>query len=299
MSKSSGNNSRIETLRIPAYLPQQPFPLFIKFYSVANPVKMHRHEFMELVIVSEGMGIHFTDTEEYAIEAGDVFAITGDTAHGYKDVKDLQVVNLLFDPKWFFSLTSLARESLGFHALFSLEPRFRKVYHCQNKLHLTKKELHKLLELVYILIEELAAKKTLHELIVQTVFLHFVGLLSRFYDQREILPSDSLLKVGQCLSLIEKNYDKPIRLASLANTIHVSPRSLLRIFKNILGTSPIDYLIRLRIEKARELLYDSGLSITQIAYLVGFNDSNYFARQFKKITGITPRSISSKIPLYK
>ena len=288
MNKSQKKDAVIETLRIPAYLPKQPFPLFARFYEVSHPVKMHRHEFMELVIVSRGRGIHFTEEEEYPIKAGDIFAITGDTAHGYKDVTGLQVVNILFEPGWFSVLTTLARKSIGFHALFAPESGFGNIYPRKNKLHLEKKELQEVLVLVRKLIDELATKTPLYEMIVQTVFLQMVGLLSRFYDQRELLPTDSLLKVGHCVSLMEKDYAQPIRLSSLARAVHLSPRSLLRNFKKIMGISPIDYLIRLRIEKARELLRDSRLSITQIAYLVGFNDSNYFSRQFKKVTGANP-----------
>jgi AraC-like DNA-binding protein len=253
---------------------------------------------MELVIVSRGRGIHFTNEEEYPIAAGDVFAITGDIAHGYKDVDDLQVVNVLFEPAWFSVLTSPARKSMGFHALFTLEPKFRKLHRFENKLHLHKSELREVLELVKRIIEELAEKKTLHEMIVQTLFLHLVALLSRFYDRQELPPSDAIMKVGRCLSLMENEYTQPLQLATLAKAVHLSPRSLLRTFKKIMGVSPIDYLIRLRIEKSRELLRDPQFSITQVAFRVGFSDSNYFARQFKKVTGMNPRDMKSAIPIY-
>jgi len=55
-----------------------------------------------------------------------------------------------------------------------------------------------------------------------------------------------------------------------------------------MGDSPIDYLIRLRILQAANLLRKEELNITEVAYRVGFQDSNYFARQFHRIMGTTP-----------
>jgi AraC-like DNA-binding protein len=295
MGKLKKNQMPVETIRMAEYLSDEPFPLFVRFFDVGKPVVRHRHEFMELVIVSRGRGIHFTDLEEYSIEAGDVFAITGDTAHGYRDVDELQVVNVLFDPAWFSVLSGPARKSMGFHALFSLEPRFRKMYRLENKLHLRNEELREVLELVNRLMGEFETKKPLYEMMVQTIFLQIVGLLSRFYDRREIPVGDSLLMVGKCLSLMENGYMRQIQLSALAKAVHLSPRSLLRTFKQVMGISPIDYLIRLRVEKARELLRDPRMSITEIALRVGFSDSNYFSRQFRKITGGSPRRLKARL----
>ena len=55
-----------------------------------------------------------------------------------------------------------------------------------------------------------------------------------------------------------------------------------------MGVSPIDYLIRLRIRKAAELLCDDGTKVTEAAFRVGFADGNYFSRQFRRVTGLTP-----------
>ena len=68
----------------------------------------------------------------------------------------------------------------------------------------------------------------------------------------------------------------------------MSMRSLLRHFKEINGSSPKEYLIGLRINYACELLDSTQLSIGEIAFKSGFNDSNYFSREFGKRTGTTP-----------
>jgi AraC family L-rhamnose operon transcriptional activator RhaR/AraC family L-rhamnose operon regulatory protein RhaS len=61
-----------------------------------------------------------------------------------------------------------------------------------------------------------------------------------------------------------------------------------RLFNKLLHETPIKYLIRLRINHAVILLKQGDLSISDVAYRSGFQDSNYFSLQFKKITGVAP-----------
>jgi transcriptional regulator GlxA family with amidase domain len=70
----------------------------------------------------------------------------------------------------------------------------------------------------------------------------------------------------------------------------MSRRNFLRAFESTMGCPPITYLIRLRIRRASELLQQHESSITEIAMAVGFNDSNYFSRQFRAVTGESPRN---------
>ena len=67
-----------------------------------------------------------------------------------------------------------------------------------------------------------------------------------------------------------------------------------RIFKELLGKSPFEYLIQTRIHHAAELLKNTDKSVSDIAYECGFHDSNYFSLQFKKATGLPPRDFAKR-----
>jgi AraC-like DNA-binding protein len=69
----------------------------------------------------------------------------------------------------------------------------------------------------------------------------------------------------------------------------MSKSNLLAVFKEATGHSPIEYLIRLRLHNAAEMLASTSLSISEIAAECGFADSNYLTRQFRKIYNISPR----------
>ena len=86
------------------------------------------------------------------------------------------------------------------------------------------------------------------------------------------------------------HYAEEIELDDLAGMAHMSKRSFLRTFQAATGESPIAYLIQIRVNRAADRLRATGDSVTEVAFAVGFRDSNYFARQFRRVTGLTPRA---------
>lgn len=99
-------------------------------------------------------------------------------------------------------------------------------------------------------------------------------------------------------NFIINNYNKPIGLNDVANFLHINPSYFSHLFKQITGCTFKNYLTQLRIEKATDLLLNSSLTINQISRQVGYEDSNYFSRVFKKMTGSPPSffKITNKNP---
>lgn len=103
------------------------------------------------------------------------------------------------------------------------------------------------------------------------------------------------LRIKKILYFIENNYPTTITIADIAKSGDISISSCLRLFKQILKTTPIQYLIKYRLQKAVEE-FDSleGRSIGDIAYSCGFSDATYFNRCFKKEFGCTPTEYMAK-----
>lgn len=95
--------------------------------------------------------------------------------------------------------------------------------------------------------------------------------------------------VSNIQQFIRSNIDKQLSLVMLAEIVHFNPSYLSRFFKQMTGTNIMDYILNVRIEKARELLKDDGLKINDIAAKVGYESSNAFIRFFKKAVGATPQ----------
>jgi len=88
---------------------------------------------------------------------------------------------------------------------------------------------------------------------------------------------------------IRENYNKPLTVKDVADCINLSPSYFQHLFKSETDCSFIDYLTKIRIARAEELLIREDLPISDIAFSVGFDDSNYFSRVFKQKTGSSPR----------
>lgn len=92
----------------------------------------------------------------------------------------------------------------------------------------------------------------------------------------------------EVLTYIEKNLSQSITVEELSQIVHFHPNYFTRFFREHIGCSPIQYINRLRLDKAKQLLRSTNLSIKEITDLTGFNDAGYFSRVFKKNTGLSP-----------
>ena len=87
-----------------------------------------------------------------------------------------------------------------------------------------------------------------------------------------------------------------ITIRNISEKLGYNPDNLSTRFAKEVGQTPVEYLTNLRIERARELLQNSALSIAEIAWTSGYRDQNYFARVFKKHTNQTPRNFRKPTP---
>lgn len=100
------------------------------------------------------------------------------------------------------------------------------------------------------------------------------------------LPQRQLLQV---LDYINDHLSQDIKLSDLAALLDMSQFHFSHLFKQSLGTSPYQYLLQQRIERAKQLLKHSDRSIIDIAFLCGFNSHSHLSKQFRQLTGMTPK----------
>ncbi len=111
---------------------------------------------------------------------------------------------------------------------------------------------------------------------------------NRTFDPRVLLVID----------FMKSNLQRSISLNELAGVANLSPSHLCRLFKSQTGISPGEYLRRLRMEKARQLLSTSVLSVKQVMAAAGYNSKSHLVRHFRRSFGMTPseyrRTLSSQ-----
>jgi AraC-like DNA-binding protein len=96
------------------------------------------------------------------------------------------------------------------------------------------------------------------------------------------------------VSFIKENYDKPLTTKQMSLMVHLSEGYFCQVFKEVTGNTAMEYVNRVRIDKAEKMLKKTEMTITEIAFCCGFGDANYFSRMFKKLKGISPQSIRNK-----
>lgn len=277
-------------LKINEWFHPDGFPISVERREPQELFEAHAHEFAELVIVTGGKCLHVTGHDSWELTAGDVFVISGPREHEYRDLVDLRLINILYQPSQLnLGLADLPSVA-GYHALFTLEPSRRKRQPSKGRLHLSAKEMAQVIELADRLEVELKCREPGFGFMATAHFMQIIGLLSRCYGRSPSPDGKALLRIGEALSHLERNIHRDVKLEELASIAQMSERSFSRVFQSATGTSPLAWTIAQRINRACSLLRHSDRRITEIAFDVGFNDSNYFTRQFRKSTGLSPRA---------
>lgn len=113
-------------------------------------------------------------------------------------------------------------------------------------------------------------------------------LIAKFYSRSNTFEASHDKRLCCAQRYIMDNLGKPLPLEELAEKASVCKDSLIRLFKRELGVTPVNYILKKRIEKAQTWLATQDLSINDIAVQLGFVNQSYFSAQFKKAVGISP-----------
>ncbi|WP_054028831.1 AraC family transcriptional regulator [Bacillus sp. FJAT-28004] len=129
--------------------------------------------------------------------------------------------------------------------------------------------------------------EALAKLQVKSLFYQLIcELMGQLQNQRLEQASPDI--VLQAARYMDEHYTEPITADTLATLLNCSSRTMQRMFNKRLALGPIDYLMQIRIDKAKELLCRTNAGLKDIAEAVGYVDSYYFSRLFKRYTGVSP-----------
>lgn len=96
-------------------------------------------------------------------------------------------------------------------------------------------------------------------------------------------------KLQQVIEYIDEHLAERLSLETIAQQIGISQFYFCHLFKQSMGVSPYQYLLKQRIERSKQLLLQTRPNIADIALTVGFSNQSHFTRQFKQVVGITPK----------
>ncbi len=151
-----------------------------------------------------------------------------------------------------------------------------------------------------LLLDELDHRGPLDDLFVDSVATalsaHLVRRHSRGPGTANVLdrqPRGTLARrdLARVVDLVEARLDQELSLAELAAVVHLSSFHFARLFRATTGLTPHQYVLRRRVERARELLTTTPLPVAEVAARVGFADQSHLSRHTKRLLGTTPRGL--------
>ncbi|GGD56801.1 helix-turn-helix transcriptional regulator [Paenibacillus nasutitermitis] len=158
----------------------------------------------------------------------------------------------------------------------------------------------RILSLFQSLSQEWVSPNTFNKVIKERAYyMEILNLLFLWHSSKQSLNYDKIRKVDKVSQYILENYTHRIKMQELSNYIQISKSYLQVMFKEITGSTPIEYLIQVRINKAKELIKEGYYNIREVSELVGFNDAFYFSKCFKKNEGMSPKDYRSIVSSQK
>lgn len=253
---------------------------------------LHWHPDFEIATAERATLDYQVGDQHIILEAGDSIFINGNMLHKIKQLSDDEPDPM---PNIVFSGTLVAPQNSKIYQKY-VQPIIQSdslpfiVFRDKNNSH---SEINHLIKEIY---KQMREKKECYELNIQRNINRIFEYI--FYNFNELpklhttrIQLNNQIRLQKMLTYIYENYAKSVTLDDIAKAANISRSEAGRCFNKYMGCSPIDALIKYRLQTANRLLSEKMLSLQEISYECGFNSVNYFSRQYKKIYGHTPSKI--------
>lgn len=96
--------------------------------------------------------------------------------------------------------------------------------------------------------------------------------------------------VSQAIRYVQEHTSEPVTVAHLADHVAMSPSAFAHLFREVTGMTPYQFVKRMRLDRARTLLVEDSLSVSEVTREVGYTSLSHFITEFKRYFGVTPRA---------
>ena len=244
----------------------------------------HDHDYTELAYILSGKGRYLIEEKEYDVEPGDLIICNPGVKHTHVVTNSKEPTIEFISGFTDFQFKNMAPNSIelvdgGCIVHMSAELKQEIAMHC------------------YAMIAEKESNLIGRYFMFKTHLMQMLLLVMREISEIEKTSQkgcnfesyNKSYAVNRIINYLNENYENKISLEQIAHNIYLSPVYISKIFKEETGESPINYLIKIRLEKAKDILLNSDCgSIKSIANQVGYEDVYHFSKLFKKYYGVSP-----------
>ena len=251
--------------------------------------KYHSHDHLEMAFVMSGAGKYHIEGQIYDIKEGDLLIFNPGVKHQALLDEDSEIPTTEF----FVGFSDIQ--------LKCLEKNFIPLPEPGNILHTTGELRQKLFKICSSMEAENALGSQGRYFVLKAYLMQMLVYVIRAQSKpMESISGCSFESVNkkyvveQIVTYFEDHYSEKISLDRIAENMYLSTFYISKIFKSETGEAPIRHLINIRLEKAKEVLEQNpGLSIKEVAALVGYEDAYHFSKQLKKHYGVSPSQVKN------
>ncbi len=252
-----------------------------RHFSVKYP---HRHDFFEVLYLSKGSGFHVIDGNKYEIKPPCVFFMSPGQAHKIDFSNDIEGYIFIFTAEFYLINQNNQNRLIEF-------PFFFTIRQDNPPLILDKSENVLFLESLF--------KNSISELqkgggysieLLRSILDLILTSCSTLYkaDENTLNKGKGHIMVKKFFQLVEENYHKKLSVNEYADRLAVTPNHLTQTVNQLTGKTSSQIIRAKQVLEIKRLLVHTNLSVTEIANLLNFPDQSYFAKFFKRETGIPP-----------
>lgn len=274
--------------------PDDTFPFAAEHGEMQGDFPEHTHSYTELMVVTGGSGWHISSYGRFPIQPGTVLTVPPPLVHEMRDMQSLRLYVLKFDLTKLIAYNHDLKNDPGFRSLFVHCPVIPQVMEQLRPFILEEKQMEHVIRLSEIIFQEFQERRRGYKVMIRTHLLALTAYLSRCFLPEQTAFSAQMQKILPTISYMEDHFQESIRMKELADLVFLSTRQYDRIFKEVYGVCPSDYLSELRLNYACQLIASGKYPLGQVWELCGFTDNPFFYRKFKARFGMTPKQYQTE-----
>jgi AraC family transcriptional regulator, transcriptional activator of pobA len=241
-----------------------------------NPIPLHRHDHEELIIVTHGNPIHVLDYEKDTLHPPVVAYVAQGKVHNF--VPDAATRGWVIR----FKNELVPQSRFNFYSSFLDQVNYKLgEEYCSTSLN----------SLCEIMLNEFEAEPVNYQVVkhlLSALLARLEADTKQEYLDHQAANRTQMVTFNSFLKILEFNFRRPEGADFYAEKLNMSTRNLNLISQSAFGKSVTEIIETRKLIEARNLLLNSGKTISEIGYELGYNEKSYFTRVFRKRTGVTP-----------
>ena len=274
---------------------KEEFPIRMYKVSPKLPDREHAHEYMQIWYLVQGNCTHIVENVKHKLNTKNLLVIPPFVSHRFEGQTDDVIfigcefpLVLITEDKNNKSVLDFTYLEVFETAILRTRPCYVPSVQCQLQIEHTLENM----------LTEFNGKEKYYEICLKADLLKLLTCIARDYEvnyKNEKITESYKECIEASLSYIDENFSKKIYIEDAAKAASMSESYFSYFFKKVTGQTFVEYISKLRIKKAKEMLKHTSMSVSEIGYEVGFNDSAYFNRVFKKEESCTPTGYRKKL----